>query len=113
MCGIKEKRASASTTLSTSGNSSETRTIKQKKRECIAYARVSSAHQQQDLERQRQDLQKAYPDHELISDIGSGLNFKRKGLTALLERVLAGLVKEVVVMHKQVSLRIRAPGARL
>jgi putative resolvase len=73
---------------------------KEERVQCIAYARVSSTHQQPDLERQRQDLQEAYPDHELISDIGSGLNFKRKGLTALLERVLAGLVKEVVVMHK-------------
>jgi putative resolvase len=68
--------------------------------QCIAYARVSSAHQRADLERQAQDLQEAYPNHEVISDVGSGLNFKRKGLSALLERVLAGLVKEVVVMHK-------------
>lgn len=66
----------------------------------IVYARVSSAHQRPDLARQSQELQEAYPTHELITDVGSGLNFKRKGLTAILERVIDGLVKEIVVLHK-------------
>lgn len=66
----------------------------------IIYARVSSAKQHPDLERQVQDLKKAYPNHELIQDIGSGVNFKRRGLHTLLERVLEGLVSEVVVMHR-------------
>jgi len=66
----------------------------------VAYARVSSAHQKQDLERQIHDLKEAYPTHEIISDIGSGLNFKRKGLRALLDRVHRGTVSEVVVAHK-------------
>ena len=43
----------------------------------IIYARVSSAHQREDLVRQQEDLKQAFPDHELISDIGSGINFKR------------------------------------
>ena len=66
----------------------------------IVYARVSSAHQKKDLERQAADLKKAFPDHELVTDVGSGLNFKRKGLTAILDRVVGGMVKEIVVMHK-------------
>ena len=66
----------------------------------VVYARVSSAKQHPDLERQVQDLKKAYPNHELIQDIGSGVNFKRRGLHTLLERVLEGLVSEVVVMHR-------------
>lgn len=66
----------------------------------IIYARVSTAKQHDDLERQIQDLRKAYPFHELIQDIGSGVNFKRRGLHTLLERVLGGLVSEVVVMHR-------------
>lgn len=69
-------------------------------RESIIYARVSSVQQQSDLERQKCDLQTAFPHHRLISDVGSGLNFKRKGLQALLERVVKGMVEEVVVMHK-------------
>lgn len=66
----------------------------------IIYARVSSAHQKADLQRQIQDLQAEFPDHEVISDVASGLNFKRRGLITLLEHVNEGLVQEIVVMHK-------------
>jgi predicted site-specific integrase-resolvase len=66
----------------------------------ICYARVSSAHQKPDLERQVEDLHKAYPEHEIVQDIGSGLNWKRPGFKALLERVLGGNVDEVVVAHR-------------
>ena len=62
------------------------------------YARVSSAHQRGDLDRQVSDLQNAYPEYEAITDIASGLNFKRKGLQTLLEQVLEGVVEEVVVI---------------
>jgi len=68
--------------------------------QCIVYARVSSAHQKEDLDRQCADLKQAFPTHELVCDIGSGLNFNRKGFKAILERSLSGMVKEVVVMHK-------------
>lgn len=64
------------------------------------YTRVSSAKQQSDLERQIKFLQKLYPDYKVISDVGSGLNFKRKGFNKLLEAILTGTVKEVVVAHK-------------
>lgn len=64
------------------------------------YARVSSNHQKQDLERQVNELTQAYPDHEVITDIGSGINFKRKGLETILEHVLKEMVQEVVVAYK-------------
>lgn len=66
----------------------------------IAYARVSSDHQREDLNRQEQDLRTAYPDHKIISDIGSGLNWKRKGFNELLDLCFRGLIKEVAVTHK-------------
>ena len=66
----------------------------------IIYARVSSNHQKEDLQRQIQDLQTAYPTHKLIRDIGSGLNYKRKGFQRLLEFVHQGTVEEIVVTHK-------------
>ncbi|MCW5672896.1 MAG: IS607 family transposase, partial [Hydrogenophaga sp.] len=66
----------------------------------IIYARVSSPKQRADLQRQVVALQEAYPQHQLIQDVGSGLNFKRKGLRALLERVNTGMVPQVVVMHR-------------
>jgi len=64
------------------------------------YARVSSAKQKGDLARQIDDLKKAYPDHDVIHDVASGVNFKRKGLQALLELVFTGMVSEVVVAHR-------------
>src|SRR5262249_35230234 len=66
----------------------------------VCYARVSSEHQQGDLQRQIADLQRRFPNHEIISDIGSGLNWKRRGLTSLLERIHAGRIEEVVVTRK-------------
>jgi putative resolvase len=70
------------------------------------YARVSSDKQRGDLERQIEDLQKAFPGHQLFQDIGSGVNFQRHGLHTLLERVLSGMVSEVVVMHRDRLARI-------
>ena len=69
-------------------------------RTCIIYARVSSQHQRPDLERQIRDLKTAYPDHELIQDIGSGLNYNRPGLQTLLERIRQGRIQQVAVMHR-------------
>jgi len=66
----------------------------------VCYARVSSQHQKADLGRQIADLQAACPDCEVISDIASGLNFQRKGFTALLERCHRGDISQVVVTYK-------------
>ncbi|CAG8723819.1 1168_t:CDS:2, partial [Dentiscutata heterogama] len=63
----------------------------------ICYARVSSDKQKEDLDRQCEHLREKYPDHELIKDIGSGLNWKRKGFTSILER---SFHDEVVVARK-------------
>jgi predicted site-specific integrase-resolvase len=71
---------------------------KERTREC--YARVSSAHQKEDLERQIEQLKKDCPSHELIQDIGSGLNWHRKGFATLLDRILSGSVEEVMVAYK-------------
>ena len=45
-------------------------------------------------------LQKHYPDAEIIKDFGSGINFKRKGLRTLLERILRGDKLRLVVAHR-------------
>ena len=73
---------------------------KDRDRSTILYARVSSRSQKADLEQQVQFLQSRYPDAEIIKDIGSGLNFKRKGLQSLLDRVISGSCKYIVVAHK-------------
>jgi predicted site-specific integrase-resolvase len=56
----------------------------------ICYCRVSSSKQRDDLDRQIAYMQSLYPEAEIIKDIGSGLNFKRKGLRSLLDRLLQG-----------------------
>lgn len=66
----------------------------------VCYCRVSSYKQQDDLARQVEFMRAEYPDSEIIQDIGSGLNFKRKGLRALLGRVLQGEKLSLVVSHR-------------
>ena len=66
----------------------------------ICYARVSSNKQKDDLERQIKFFRDKYPLHEVVSDIGSGINWKRKGLQTILERSLQGDITEVVVAHR-------------
>lgn len=63
----------------------------------ICYCRVSSAKQRDDLQRQVDFMLSRYPAAEIIKDIGSGLNFKRKGLQALLVRLMRGDKLTVVV----------------
>jgi len=69
-------------------------------RQSFIYARVSSAPQSNDLQRQKEELQQAYPTHTLIEDIGSGLNWKRPGFTRILDALLDGDVQELVVTHR-------------
>ena len=64
------------------------------------YCRVSSHKQKDELERQKEFMRKHYPNYEIISDIGSGINFKRKQFLWLLEQASLGNVKEVVVAHR-------------
>jgi predicted site-specific integrase-resolvase len=53
----------------------------------VCYARVSTHGQKDDLERQAEFLRSKYPRAEIITEIGSGLNFKRKRFLSILERI--------------------------
>ena len=64
------------------------------------YARVSSHKQKSDLQHQVQLLTNKFPNHTVIEDIGSGLNFRRKGLKTILDKLFRGNIKEVVVTSK-------------
>lgn len=75
----------------------------------IGYCRVSSNKQKDDLERQVENI-KAYltaqgKPYEILSDIGSGINYGKKGLQKLLERIVDGDVGKVVVLYKDRLLR--------
>ena len=41
-----------------------------------------------------------YPDHQIISDVGSGINWKRKGLLGIIKKITNRQVSEVVVFHR-------------
>jgi len=72
----------------------------QQKQSIICYCRVSSRKQRDDLERQVAFMQEKYQQAEIVKDIGSGLNFKRKGLKAILERAMHGTRIQLVVAHR-------------
>lgn len=71
-----------------------------KEKENFLYCRVSSKKQLDDMERQKELLQSLYPNYKLITDCGSGINWKRKGLRTLLEFAMQGTIGKVVVAHK-------------
>ena len=73
---------------------------KQTTKRNICYCRVSTSSQKEDLERQVEFFRCKYPNHEIIKDIGSGLNFKRKGFNSILDFAFKGDIGEVVVTHK-------------
>ena len=81
-------------------------------RKTIAYARVSSHDQKDDLERQKQVLElycaKQGWTFEVIADLGSGMNYNKKGLKRLLDELVDGQIGRLVITHKDRLLRFGA-----
>lgn len=81
-------------------------------RRTVAYARVSSDDQKDDLERQKQVLELYCAQQgwafELVSDLGSGMNYYKKGLKRLLNEILTGQIGRLVITHKDRLLRFGA-----
>jgi len=75
----------------------------------IAYARVSSRDQKDDLHRQVDRLSGYCAAHgwtyEVIQDLGSGMNYRKKGLKKLLDLILSGKISRLVLTHKDRLLR--------
>lgn len=70
----------------------------------IGYCRVSSNKQKDDLERQIENM-KLYltaqeKPFEIITDIGSGINYKKKGLKELIKQITQNKAEKVVVLYK-------------
>lgn len=66
----------------------------------VCYCRVSTRSQKEDLERQIIFFRDRYPNHQIVQDIGSGINFKRKGFKTMVDEAIKGNIKEIVVTHK-------------
>jgi putative resolvase len=76
----------------------------------VCYARVSSHDQAEQLETQAARLEKhcisaGYSNIEIVTDLGSGLNNRKKGLQRLLSDILRGRVARLVLVTKDRLLR--------
>jgi excisionase family DNA binding protein len=75
----------------------------------VAYCRVSSHDQKEDLKRQRQVLELFCAQHgwqlEIIEDLGSGLNYSKRGLQRLIRMITSNQVERLVLTHKDRLLR--------
>ena len=75
----------------------------------IGYVRVSSKKQKDDLERQKENIEKylneKYEHYEIIEDIGSGINYNKPGLLKLIEKINKKEVDVIVVLYKDRLLR--------
>lgn len=81
-------------------------------RRTVAYARVSNHDQKDDLEQQKQVL-KLYCARqgwavEVIADLGSGVNYHKKGLKKLLNAIIDGQIGRLVITHRDRLLRFGA-----
>jgi len=66
----------------------------------ICYCRVSSVKQKEDLNRQIKYMEEKYPNHEIIKDIGSGINMNRIGLNKIIDLGIKGEINELVIAYK-------------
>lgn len=66
----------------------------------ICYVRVSTIAQKNDLNRQREYMKRKYPTYEIIEDIGSGINFNRKGLRRIINLAIEGKINKLIVAYK-------------
>ena len=78
----------------------------------VCYARVSSHDQKDDLERQHTALEAYCATKgwrtQVIRDLGSGMNYRKKGLQSLLELILHRRTERLVITHKDRLLRFGA-----
>ena len=72
----------------------------------ICYCRVSTNGQKDDLIRQKKYMLNKYPNYEIIDDIGSGINFNRKGLRKIIDFGINGQLRELVISYKDRLCRI-------
>ena len=93
-------------------NPNLTRNKVEQQRKTIAYARVSSHDQKSDLQRQIEMLELYCSaqgwSFEVISDLGSGMNYHKKGLKRLLDDILDNKIDRLVLTHKDRLLRFGA-----
>ena len=78
-------------------------------RKVIGYCRVSSNKQKDDLIRQVENMDKYLSslncEYEIIQDVGSGINYSKRGLKSLLKKINNKEISKIVVFYKDRLLR--------
>jgi predicted site-specific integrase-resolvase len=79
-------------------------------RKTVVYARVSSNDQKKDLERQIEGLENYCKGNnikeiEIIKDIGSGINYNKRGIKKLIRMIVEGKIARIVISFKDRLLR--------
>lgn len=75
------------------------------RRSTVAYCRVSSQAQKPDLKNQKQAVADfctacGIANVDYVDEVGGGLNFRRKRLLEVIDRVMAGEVERLIVAHR-------------
>lgn len=83
--------------------------VSQINKKIIGYCRVNSEKQKDDLEQQIKHVKtymyaKGYQ-FEIITDIGSGINYNKKGLNQLISMVIDSEVEKIVILSKDRLIR--------
>lgn len=76
------------------------------KRKKICYCRVSSHSQKIELENQIKYMKDKYPEHEILYDIGSGINFNRHNLNKIINYGIKNELEELAIAYKDRLCRI-------
>lgn len=86
---------------------------KSESRIAVVYARVSSHDQKKDLVRQEQKLGRFCSEnkikYDLISGLGSGINYNKPGLKKLIQMICLRKVSKLVLTHRDRLLRFGSP----
>jgi predicted site-specific integrase-resolvase len=75
-------------------------------RKKICYCRVSSYSQKEELMHQVDYMKLKYPEHEILTDIGSGINFNRGNLKKIINFGIKNSLEELVIAYKDRLCRI-------
>ena len=72
----------------------------------ICYCRVSSYSQKPELENQIKYMTEKFPNHEILYDIGSGINFNRSNLNKIINYGIKNELEELAIAYKDRLCRI-------
>lgn len=84
----------------------ETNKTKKEIRKKVCYCRVNSYSQKTELTNQINFMKSKYPEHIIMTDVGSGINFNRGGLRKIINLGIKNELEELVIAYKDRLCRI-------